>query len=218
MSLGDNIRSRRQALKLSQGYVADQLGVSRQAVCKWESGQSAPSAANLADLAMLLETSVSDLVSPQDSAVRQIVCEEVRAEKKTNEILRLNLSMLAIALQAGSLYACTQIPYVVVDGREVVDYGFMLFKIAILFICSCWMARNLAYEENVEQRKKNGRIELLYCCVQLGIALITAHFEIHALAGLSPTVAVALFYILYINPKYMNRPFGRKQAAQVNQR
>jgi len=94
MGLAENIRSRRQELKLSQGYVADQLGVSRQAVCKWESGQSAPSAANLADLAMLLETSVSDLVNPQNSADRQTVCEEVRVEKGPNEILRLNLPSL----------------------------------------------------------------------------------------------------------------------------
>ena len=40
MALGENIKSRREALKLSQEYIAEQLGVSRQAVSKWETGQS----------------------------------------------------------------------------------------------------------------------------------------------------------------------------------
>jgi len=77
------------------------------------------------------------------------------------------------------------------------------------------MAFNLRYEENLEQRKKNGRIELLYCCVQFGIALLTIRFGLQGLAGLSPTAAVLIFYILYVNPKYMNRPFGKKQTAQA---
>lgn len=40
MSLGDNIRKRRKERKLSQECVAEQLGVSRQAVSKWETGVS----------------------------------------------------------------------------------------------------------------------------------------------------------------------------------
>lgn len=51
MALGENIRKRREELRLSQGYVAEQLGVSRQAVSKWETGQSEPTAGNLVQLA-----------------------------------------------------------------------------------------------------------------------------------------------------------------------
>ena len=40
MALGENIKSRREELKLSQEYIAEQLGVSRQAVSKWETGGS----------------------------------------------------------------------------------------------------------------------------------------------------------------------------------
>ena len=42
MSLGENIKAKRNELKLSQEYVAEQLGVSRQAVSKWETDQSEP--------------------------------------------------------------------------------------------------------------------------------------------------------------------------------
>ena len=53
MALSEAIKARRQALKLSQEYVADQLGISRQAVAKWEAGSSTPTADSLARLADL---------------------------------------------------------------------------------------------------------------------------------------------------------------------
>lgn len=71
MSLGENIRNRRQELKLSQEYVADQLGISRQAVSKWETGQSEPTAGNLTELAAILGISLSELVDPQKCTEEQ---------------------------------------------------------------------------------------------------------------------------------------------------
>ena len=77
MALSENIKKRRIKLKMSQEYIADQLGISRQAVAKWENGKSEPSAANLAELAAVLETSVSDLVE-----IRQTNEEIQKKEKK----------------------------------------------------------------------------------------------------------------------------------------
>ena len=42
MTLAERIKARRAAAGLSQEKVAEAVGVSRQAVAKWESGQSAP--------------------------------------------------------------------------------------------------------------------------------------------------------------------------------
>lgn len=79
MALSENIKKRRIKLKMSQEYIADQLGISRQAVAKWENGKSEPSAANLAELAAVLETSVSDLVE-----IRQ-TNEEIQKKDKIKE-------------------------------------------------------------------------------------------------------------------------------------
>ena len=65
MNISENIKHYRTKLHLSQEYVADQLGISRQAVSKWETGQSQPTAQNLADLATLFEISISELVEPE---------------------------------------------------------------------------------------------------------------------------------------------------------
>lgn len=65
MSLGENIKAQRIRLHLSQEYVADQIGVSRQAVSKWENDQSAPTSGNLAELAALFDVSISELIEPE---------------------------------------------------------------------------------------------------------------------------------------------------------
>ena len=50
-SLGEALKARRTAAGYTQEYVAEALGVSRQAVSKWENGTSEPSTANLMALA-----------------------------------------------------------------------------------------------------------------------------------------------------------------------
>ena len=51
MTLSERIRQCRQQAGLSQEQVAELVGVSRQAVAKWEAGTSAPSTENLLRLA-----------------------------------------------------------------------------------------------------------------------------------------------------------------------
>lgn len=52
-TLGDILKQHRESCKMTQEFVAEALGVSRQAVSKWERGNSAPSTTNLIALAKL---------------------------------------------------------------------------------------------------------------------------------------------------------------------
>lgn len=61
-SLGETIREQRKACKMTQEFVAESLGVSRQAVSKWESGASDPSTANLLALAKLFQVDAAKLL------------------------------------------------------------------------------------------------------------------------------------------------------------
>ena len=65
--LSENLYNLRKLHKLSQEQVAEQLGVSRQAVAKWEAGETAPDIHNCVALARLYDVSVDDLVN-YDSA------------------------------------------------------------------------------------------------------------------------------------------------------
>lgn len=62
-TLGERIRDRRMKCRMTQEFVAESLGVSRQAVSKWESGASDPSTSNLIALAKLLNVPVESFIS-----------------------------------------------------------------------------------------------------------------------------------------------------------
>lgn len=61
--IGENIQSRRKMMGLTQEQLAERLGVSRQTVTKWETGESTPDLANAGALAEVLEVSLDALVA-----------------------------------------------------------------------------------------------------------------------------------------------------------
>ena len=61
-SLGEVLKKHRTDCNMTQEFVAEALGVSRQAVSKWESGASDPSTANLIALAKLFGTTPEELL------------------------------------------------------------------------------------------------------------------------------------------------------------
>ena len=61
--LNENLLTIRKLHKLSQEDVAEKIGVSRQAVAKWENGETAPDIYNCKALADLFDVSLDDLVN-----------------------------------------------------------------------------------------------------------------------------------------------------------
>ena len=61
-SLAEALRENRVRCKMTQEFVSETIGVSRQAVSKWESGQSDPSTTNLLALAKLFGVRPEELL------------------------------------------------------------------------------------------------------------------------------------------------------------
>lgn len=61
-SLGEVLKEHRLRCRMTQEFVAEHLGVSRQAVSKWENGSSDPSTSNLLALAKLYGVSAEELL------------------------------------------------------------------------------------------------------------------------------------------------------------
>lgn len=61
-SLGEVLKQHREECKMTQEFVAESIGVSRQAVSKWENGTSDPSTSNLIAIAKLFNLSAEDLL------------------------------------------------------------------------------------------------------------------------------------------------------------
>ena len=61
-SLGESLKENRLRCKMTQEFVAETLGVSRQAVSKWENGTSEPNTTNLIALSRLYKIEAVDLL------------------------------------------------------------------------------------------------------------------------------------------------------------
>ena len=61
-SLGEVLKQHREECKMTQEFVAESIGVSRQAVSKWETGASDPSTSNLLTLAKLFNITAEVLL------------------------------------------------------------------------------------------------------------------------------------------------------------
>ena len=66
-SLGEALKAHRQNCGMTQEYVAEALGVSRQAVSKWETGVAEPSTSNLLALAKLYGVDPGELLRGVES-------------------------------------------------------------------------------------------------------------------------------------------------------
>lgn len=69
-SLGEVLKENRLRCKMTQEFVAETLGVSRQAVSKWENGTSDPSTSNLIALAKLYGVSSEELLKSTETDSR----------------------------------------------------------------------------------------------------------------------------------------------------
>lgn len=114
MALGNQIRKYRQQAQLSQETLAELVGVSRQAVSKWESNRSAPGTEHLLRLAEIFSVTVEELIrEPQvetGSETAKEVLHLLRADSAARRAdrlcrLRRNLGMTAVVLLGyGAVY------------------------------------------------------------------------------------------------------------------
>lgn len=181
MNIGQNIAARRRALKLSQEYIADQLGVSRQAVSKWETGQTEPTAKNLVELAKLFGITVSELVEPE-----KVKEEPVKPEKNW----RLGLERFAIVAYSASASLYT---------IETNDPLFPVFAVILILAAAVWMAVNILRLPRRIRTKMAVR-ELCYCVL---IYCIVTFLE-PVIRNVLTSVVIAICCVVYI--QYLRFP------------
>ena len=70
MTMAENIKTYRNKRGLNQYEFAEKLGISPQAVSKWECGQSCPSIENLCVISEILDVSIDTLIGEDDDRNR----------------------------------------------------------------------------------------------------------------------------------------------------
>ena len=83
MSFGENLRLMRKARNLTQEQFAEALGVSRQAVSKWEADSGYPETEKLIAISRVLGVSVDKLldIEPENQEQKQTENEALSAER-----------------------------------------------------------------------------------------------------------------------------------------
>ena len=89
IEIADRLIKLRKKHGYSQEELADKLGLSRQAVSKWERAEASPDTDNLICLAKLYDVSLDELLST-DEDVETIVKEQVKEEKKPEEGIHIS--------------------------------------------------------------------------------------------------------------------------------
>lgn len=106
MTLGEKLREARKNFGLSQEELATRLGVSRQAVSKWEADKGIPDILNLKAISSLLDVSLDYLLDDDTNVSKAVLKEpiDLTQVKKTWHFARENLLMLQRYPEADAIY------------------------------------------------------------------------------------------------------------------
>lgn len=102
MKFGDNLKNLRKSKKMSQEKLAEKVGVSRQSVSKWETGDAYPEMNNIMILCKIFGCNINDLVNETlidiDSLDEEIKMNVVKFKKeKQTKMKRLSKAVYVLA-------------------------------------------------------------------------------------------------------------------------
>lgn len=102
MKFGDNLKKIRKSKKFSQEDLADRIGVTRQSVSKWETGEAYPEMNNILQLCKLFRCKINDLVNDSiididsfDEGIKRSAVKFKEAEQKKMKTLSKIISVFA---------------------------------------------------------------------------------------------------------------------------
>lgn len=106
MTIGEKIALRRRSAGLSQEALAGQLGVSRQAVSRWETNESLPDTEKILQLCRIFGTSADDLLldrQPEATLEHAPACSPLPVWRRAFRYVYLCLGALGALLALGGL-------------------------------------------------------------------------------------------------------------------
>ena len=105
MKFGDNLKRVRKIRKISQESLAEKLGVSRQSVSKWETGENYPSMTNIMCLCTIFKCNINELVhedmSDINSLDEEVKMSIVKFKKEKQKKVKVLSKIIAIISKIG---------------------------------------------------------------------------------------------------------------------
>ena len=133
IQIANRLVEMRKVRGLSQEALAEELGISRQAVSKWERAESSPDTSNLITLAKLYNVSLDELLNtdqekfesgePFDEQKKVHNKDETESNEQTNDYVRIGASGIHVKDGGDEVHIGWNGIHVSEDGKEVVSIG-----------------------------------------------------------------------------------------------
>ena len=189
MNLSDRIQNLRKTKGLSQEELAEALGVSRQAVSKWESGQSSPDLDKIVQLSEYFGVSTDHLLKGTELSDAK--------EEALNTAFIINavataFDLLSIVLSAFTWYETQE------AGALIAGFVFIIFGLMLHVIGSRWAKGRDALALKLRFWKINIWLVLFLPLSLLYNLLALSWPAPYPLIAMNRLIPFALFWLLYL--------------------
>ena len=117
MKFGSNLKELRKIKKISQEELAERVGVSRQSVSKWETGDAYPEMNNILMLCKIFNCKINDLLSNNledfESFDEEVKMNLVKFEKEKQEKMKTLTKILSLIGKIAGIVVKVAIPFVI---------------------------------------------------------------------------------------------------------
>ena len=117
MKFGDNLRKLRKSKKISQEELADRVGVSRQSVSKWETGDAYPEMNNILQLCKIFHCHINDLVNDSildlDSLDEEVKMSVVKFKSDQQKKMKGLSTTMIVFSKIGKIVSLISIPIII---------------------------------------------------------------------------------------------------------
>lgn len=131
-TLGKRIVAHRKRLGLTQDQLAEQLGVTAQAVSKWENDQSCPDIAMLPKLAEIFETTTDELLgrsAPEKVYEAEVVRSDVCNDSEENDGIHLAKGNFELSWDGGKKNTLGMAVWVLLVGGLLLTAGLLKWNV-----------------------------------------------------------------------------------------
>lgn len=131
MTLGERLQNLRKENMLSQEKLAELVGVSRQAVSKWETGLSNPDTENLIKLGEIFNLSIDEFTGRVfvDNEVTDEMSEKINKENLKNHLYILGAIIGFLAFAVSMTFVESNSLFVIVGMAGMVGMGYCISNI-----------------------------------------------------------------------------------------
>lgn len=182
MKFNENLKYLRKQAGLTQEQLAEKLNVSRQAITKWESGQSLPDIENLKELSFMFSVSMDSLVGDIESK------STLKIKKKIDDIGYYILSLVVIL--ASSFFSIFRLINHITENENIIVISVIIMIIMAFIIFVLLIKQYLINTReviiNMKPTKEGKKVRIIFIVsniakIYMGLSILGIIREIDSL-------------------------------------